>query len=43
MGNSYQVPDVCSVHWGANARVDALHLLASNTGVGRVTWLAIGF
>ena len=42
VGNIYQTTNVCSVHWGDNARVDALHLIASNDGVGRVTWLALG-
>lgn len=42
-GNSYQTQTVSSIHWGKNARADALHLLASSSHLGAVCWLAVGF
>lgn len=42
-GNSYQKQTVSSIHWGKNAREDALHLLASSSNLGAVCWLAVGF
>ncbi|WP_370833702.1 hypothetical protein [Acidaminococcus sp.] len=42
-GNSYQKQTVSSIHWGQNARADALHLLASSSDLRAVCWLAVGF